>query len=189
MRKGIAARSALLWMGLAATMGCTSSLSGPASKVVWVNAPQQVAGCEGLGIVEGSSSQSGPANIATGRVNARNEALEQAAARGATHVHWLPNDESWSGIHSTAEAFRCEAGGAHPAPLTPAVATAAPPADAPAGHEETSDKSTISTGTCFFVADSGLALSSLHVVKGSKYIYLRARLGRGTLDSFDTRQG
>ena len=65
-------------------LGCASTLSDRASQIRWVDAPQQIAGCESVGMVEGSSSQSGPANISTGRKNARNEALERAAAKGAS---------------------------------------------------------------------------------------------------------
>src|SRR5882672_3288707 len=87
--------------------GCSTTLSDRASRLRWVDQAQQVSGCEFLGIVDGSSTQSGIANISTGRNNARNEALEHAASRGATHIHWMSNDESFSGIHITAEAYKC----------------------------------------------------------------------------------
>jgi hypothetical protein len=47
----------------------------------WVDTRQEV-GAKHLGVVDGSSSQTGVANIATGRNNARNEALEHAAEKG-----------------------------------------------------------------------------------------------------------
>lgn len=187
----------IIYLAGISVLGCASTLSDRASQVRWVDAPQQVAGCDSVGMVEGSSAQSGPANISTGRNNARNEALERAAAKGATHVQWVENNEGWSGIHVRAEAFDC---GSHERPRvveTPddnggnahrsgadeaATATTSSPTEHPSGDGEDSRKDTalvsatakaptmLSTGTCFFVSPSGLALSSLHVVRGAEKI-------------------
>jgi S1-C subfamily serine protease len=189
-------------------LGCASTLSDRASQIRWVDAPQQVAGCDSVGMVEGSSAQSGPANISTGRNNARNEALERAAAKGATHVQWVENNEGWSGIYVTAEAFDCgrherprvvenaddRNGDTHkraadePATATTSSATKHPPgnADDPRKDAELAPvtpkaSTTLSTGTCFFVSPSGLALSSLHVVRGAhKILIIDAKGHRST---------
>lgn len=184
---------------IALAVGCASTLSERASMIQWADQPQQVAGCRHLGIVDGSSSQTGPANISTGRNNARNEVLENAAKRGATHIHWMSNDESFMAIHMTAEAFDCTArdrtvtnannedgnkservpvardrvtvehSGEAREPGTQDAAASVP-------NEKKSASPTISTGTCFFASSSGLALSSLHVVKGHpKIIIVDAR--------------
>ena len=105
---GAANHSILVAFLFVACGGCATTLSDRASRVRWADSPQQIAGCESLGMVEGSSTQTGAANISTGRNNARNEALERAASRGATHVHWLENNEGFTGIHITAEAFNCD---------------------------------------------------------------------------------
>lgn len=178
-------------------LGCASTLSNRASQIRWLDTTQQVAGCDFLGVVEGSSTQSGAANISTGRNNARNEALERAAAKGATHVHWLENNESWSGIHITAEAFDCDSheqkrlvkdpedkddADKRVAEDEPATAQSSSTKKRQHDDDEDSRKdtdftsarpkapTTLSTGTCFFVSSSGLALSSLHVVRDAKKI-------------------
>lgn len=177
-------------------LGCSSTLSERASTIRWADQPHQVAGCTQLGIVEGISRQTGAANIATGRNNARNEALEKAAKKkGATHIRWLSYDEGFSGIHITGEVFDCQdrdrriavagaSDNADGAKVQRVGATeekvARPDADEvgsqPGRNEQAKtpadSASIISAGTCFFVSSSGLALSSLHVVNGRKKIYV-----------------
>jgi S1-C subfamily serine protease len=194
-------------VGVAAA-ACASTLSEKASRIRWAEAPQDVTGCESLGMVEGTSTQTGAANISTGRNNARNEALERAASRGATHVRWLENQEAFMGLHITAEAFSCrsrddsrasdeiselptERSHAQLNPIAEDPADGAQPnrvdasdakaGDKPAGNYEGEAKKesrAISTGTCFFVSESGLALSSLHVVRASKSIFVIDVAGR-----------
>lgn len=190
-----------VFIALIVFSGCATTLSDRASRIRWVDQPEAVAGCDFVGIVDGSSTQSGVANISTGRNNARNEALERAAKKGATHIHWLSSDESFSGIHITAEAFRCSKRNRHAR-----VAEDEREADDEQEHrsrskhrrskqnDETSrdgnsavtqdderdegdgeanasaTEARFATGTCFFVARSGLALTSLHVVEGAKRI-------------------
>jgi S1-C subfamily serine protease len=195
-----AMHSRVEWLAfLTMAMACSSTLSERASTIRWVDQPDQIAGCTQLGIVEGSSTQTGTANIATGRNNARNEALEKAAKKGATHVRWVSYDEAFSGIHITGQVFDCKdrdrgVGVASASqkrddgPEQHAAAAegksarrladqagdqrdqrqdgktkAGPPTDA---------TPTISTGSCFFVSSSGLALSSLHVVADRKKIFV-----------------
>ena len=64
-------------------------------------------GCEFLGIVSGSSSQTGVANRETGKLNAHNEAREQAAARGANYIAWTAENASFASIDVQGEAYRC----------------------------------------------------------------------------------
>lgn len=127
--------------------------------------------------------------------------LENAAKRGATHIHWMSNDESFMAIHMTAEAFDCTArdrtttnesnedgnkservpvardrvtaehSGEAREPGTQDAAASVP-------NGQKSANPTISTGTCFFTSSSGLALSSLHVVKGHPKIIIVDARGR-----------
>lgn len=66
--------------------GCATGLSAAGGKVKEAE-PKTVEGCRYLGEVHGSS---GWGNLAasTGIQNAKNEAIESAAALGATHVLW-----------------------------------------------------------------------------------------------------
>jgi S1-C subfamily serine protease len=169
-----------------ALAACATSLSNRASQIRWVESPQQVAGCEYLGIVDGSSMQTGAANISTGRNNARNEALNHAAEKGATHVHWLTNDESFSGIRITAEAYDCGKSNRR----VPDVddddddrevaqvrhakrhhADEADPVEQPKPNPSppTAEPS-VSLGSCFFVSPDGIAVTNRHVVAGAKKI-------------------
>jgi hypothetical protein len=66
--------------------GCATTLSHPAIKIQEADA-KMVEGCTYVGDVHGSS---GWGNLAasTGIQNAKNEAIEKAAALGATHIVW-----------------------------------------------------------------------------------------------------
>jgi hypothetical protein len=72
-----------------------------------------VAGCTFLGQVQGSS---GWGNLAAsqGMENARNEAQEQAAELGATHVVWSNVSGGYS-PYATGRAYRCEKNSRHSA--------------------------------------------------------------------------
>lgn len=110
--------------------GCATSLSQRASMVRWTERREDVAGCRFLGVVDGTSRQTGIANEGIGRNNARNEALEEAARRGATHVRWIGNDESFSAIRVTAETYDCSV--QQPPSTAPAPApVSTPPEPAP----------------------------------------------------------
>jgi len=201
-RNGSVTQAMLVALSFVACGACATTLSDRASRVRWADSPQQVADCESLGMVEGSSAQTGAANISTGRNNARNEALERAASRGATHVRWLENNEGFSGIHITAEAFNCGEQRTTRVARVPDndARDEAPPArhvkKSNADADETADgkpndrirehhdvdatamSPSISTGTCFFVSATGLALSSLHVVRDTKKIFVIDATGR-----------
>jgi len=63
--------------------------------------------CEFVGRVSGSSSWGGTSACGTGERNAMNEAREQAAELGATHVVWRSVNCDMSGTHADGEAFDC----------------------------------------------------------------------------------
>ncbi len=166
--------------------GCATTLSQRASELRWVSHPQEVAGCGYLGIVDGSSTQTGAA-ASTGRNNARNEALEKAAHKGATHVRWLTNDDGFGSVRITAEVFDCGQGSTRFArtervdaeagfqrlarPVeTASVKPADVDRDAPMPSTESAPTVTRSFGSCFFVSRDGIAITNRHVVDGAKSI-------------------
>lgn len=96
------------------SIACTVSLSPKASAVRQVSLAE-VTNCTPLGTVSGTSMQTGLANKSAGEANARNEAIEKAAAMGATHVADLQADYAFSGINAHGIAYRCPEEGAAPA--------------------------------------------------------------------------
>jgi hypothetical protein len=66
-----------------------------------------VAKCEFVGTVTGASSLGGMAARDTAIENAKTEALNRAATRGATRVVWKALDNSFSSSHAVGDAFRC----------------------------------------------------------------------------------
>lgn len=85
-------------------MGCATARSPAAAKVQEADATM-VAGCTYLREVSGTSGWGGLA-ASTGIENAKNEALDQAAKKGATHVVWNAMDGGWSPSVS-GKAYRC----------------------------------------------------------------------------------
>ena len=170
--------------------GCASTLSTRASAVRWVDTRQEVGSCKYLGVVDGSSAQTGVANISTGRNNARNEALEHAAEKGATHIHWLSDDESFSGIHMSGEAYDCAEQEARVAKRDventdsadeEVTRPRAVPASSKSESHEPSDSEpppqakpqsteSVGLGSCFFVSADGIAVTNRHVVDGARRI-------------------
>lgn len=91
---------------LALATGCATTITKKGSDVQEVDA-DQVKGCEYLGIVEGSSSQTGVfAN--SGFHNAMNEVMNHAGEKGATHVVFPepPKPRYFSEL-LRAKAYRC----------------------------------------------------------------------------------
>lgn len=84
--------------------GCATTSSISAQRVKVADAPE-VSGCKFLKDVHGSS---GWGNLAasTGMENAKNEALEQAASAGATHIVWTNIVGGYSPF-ATGKAYRC----------------------------------------------------------------------------------
>jgi hypothetical protein len=85
--------------------GCSTTPSASALRVKIAD-DREVSNCKFITNVQGSS---GLGNLAasTGIQNAKNEALEQAAADGATHVVWT-STEGFMGSSATGEAYRCD---------------------------------------------------------------------------------
>lgn len=110
-----AARAAVLGLGLAGTLvpagiGCATSLSSRASRVRYAQ-PDEVRGCRFITRVQGTSGWGGTQACETGSNNARNDALEDAAAAGATHVVWTNVGCDAGGVVAEAEAYVCAEGG------------------------------------------------------------------------------
>jgi len=88
----------------AAVAGCATSPSRDAAKVKEAD-ERMVASCQFLGSVQGSSGWGGLA-ASTGTQNARNEAQEQAARLGATHVVWAAAAGGFA-PSAAGRAYRC----------------------------------------------------------------------------------
>ena len=83
---------------------CATSRSAAANRVQEADS-NMVAGCTFLGEVSGTSGWGGLA-ASTGIENAKNQALEQAAKKGATHVVWNALAGGW-GPSVSGKAYRC----------------------------------------------------------------------------------
>lgn len=92
--------------GLLSLTACMSAVSERAAAITWADEPDDVAGCEHLGVVAGSAPAVGPSPTDEMEASARNAALEEAARQGATHVLWRP---STYGTHMqvTGDAYVC----------------------------------------------------------------------------------
>jgi hypothetical protein len=104
------------WLAYGALFGllasCATTLSSSAAKVETLSQAEIDERCHLLGPTEGSSGLTG-ASSHTGFQNARNEALEAAAALGANYVVFDSNDDSYYWAFSEtahAKAYRCPPG-------------------------------------------------------------------------------
>lgn len=101
---GIARQATVLVAATAILSGCAANMSQEAARIVEAH-PSEVEGCEPAGSVYGSSSgfhwSQGEAMAA-----ARNNALESAARRDATHVVWQ-HDEGSITPEVSGTAYRC----------------------------------------------------------------------------------
>ena len=107
MRTGAGLVSVGEWAGLLIALlasGCITVPSAAAQRVK-VADPAEVVACKLVADVHGSS---GWGNLAasTGMQNAKNEALEQAASAGATHIVWTNVAGGYSPF-ATGKAYRC----------------------------------------------------------------------------------
>lgn len=91
-------------LAVALLAGCATSRS-PAALTVQEADANMVAGCTYLGDVTGTSGWGGLA-ASTGIENAKNQALERAAKKGATHVVWNSIAGGW-GPSVSGKAYRC----------------------------------------------------------------------------------
>lgn len=91
---------------VAAIAACSTPMSDRARRIKWATGPGEILGCEYLGVVDGSSTQSGMANSDIGENNARNEALETAVSLNATHVLWRPTSFGML-VRVSGDAYSC----------------------------------------------------------------------------------
>lgn len=78
----------------------------PAVRGIQETDASRVKGCEPLGGIHGSSILGGLA-ASTAMGNAKNEALEQAVEKGATHVVWGNVEGNYNGASASGQAYRC----------------------------------------------------------------------------------
>ena len=85
--------------------GCATTLSSSAKRILDADA-KMVEGCTYVGDVHGSS---GWGNLAasTGIQNAKNKAVERAAALGATHILWIDISGGYS-PYVSGRAYKCK---------------------------------------------------------------------------------
>jgi hypothetical protein len=93
-------------MVLGLIAACGTSLSKGAMRIRDAESAD-VGGCEFVGRVAGSSGWGGTSACGTGQRNAMNEAREQAAELGATHVMWKVVTCDMGGAQADGEAFVC----------------------------------------------------------------------------------
>lgn len=86
-------------LGLAA---CAVGLSDKGSRVRWAQSKDEISGCEWLGVVQGQTNYSDQVSNLS-ETYARNDALNKAGDKGATHVLWLDVGKN----SADAEAYRC----------------------------------------------------------------------------------
>lgn len=94
---------ALLFASL--TIGSAATLTTSAQRVKIADAPE-ISRCKFVSDVHGSSGGGGIA-ASTGMQNAKNEAIEQSASVGATHIVWTNVAGGYSPF-ATGKAYRCD---------------------------------------------------------------------------------
>ena len=104
MRNSIVPLAVLGPAVLLSSLACATTRSAAAARVQEADATM-VAGCTYLGEVSGTSGWGGLA-ASTGIENAKNQALEQAAKKGATAVVWNALAGGW-GPSVSGKAYRC----------------------------------------------------------------------------------
>ena len=95
---------AAVFASVGVSTGCATGRSATATRIQEADS-NMVAGCTYLGEVSGTSGWGGLA-ASTGIENAKNQALEQAAKKGATHVMWNNLAGGW-GPSVSGKAYRC----------------------------------------------------------------------------------
>ena len=113
MRKRPSPATLIALLALPFVAACATSRSQAAMRVQEADA-SVVAGCTFLGEVSGTSGWGGLA-ASTGIENAKNQALDQAAKKGATHVVWNALAGGW-GPSASGKAYRCPSVAPKPAP-------------------------------------------------------------------------
>ncbi len=105
MKTIVLTTAVILLLDLLSFVGCATTKSEMAAKVLQAD-ERMITNCKYLGDVTGTS---GWGNLAasTGVNNAKNEALEQAASLGATHVVWTQVSAGYVSFVN-GRAYRCE---------------------------------------------------------------------------------
>ncbi|AZZ36185.1 hypothetical protein CIK05_05040 [Bdellovibrio sp. qaytius] len=100
----------MLFAGLALTLsGCATAITHEAAHIVQVNENEknQVKDCKTLGQVTGTSSYGGLFMQEAGKSYAKNQAINDAANMGATHVMWTLAEGGFFGGHAAGVAYKC----------------------------------------------------------------------------------
>jgi hypothetical protein len=92
-------------IALCLVSSCATTLSPAAAKVQTADS-NMVSNCKFIGTMFGSSGMTGVAR-SIGADNARNDVLEQAAAKGATHVVWEGASDDYWGPNARGNAYKC----------------------------------------------------------------------------------
>ncbi len=96
----------LITIGSILFSGCATQMSAQAQKIIETD-QSQIKNCKSLGEVSGYSSYGGLVMQETGKQYAKNEALNQAADRNATHVVWAFATGSFTGGRAQGQAYNC----------------------------------------------------------------------------------
>ena len=91
-----------------ALSSCATSLTQESMKIVQTNQPSDVKGCKTLGEVKGHSSYGGLMMQEAGKNYAKNEAVNNASAMGATHILWTLAEGGFFGGNATGVAYNCK---------------------------------------------------------------------------------
>ena len=92
------------WLALLLLAGCATVETTAMKNIHEVD--EKPANCSMVAKVYGSSGIGGIA-ASTGVQNAKNEALAQAVAAGATHILWVEISSGFSHQHVIGNAYRC----------------------------------------------------------------------------------
>lgn len=101
----------ILLLGLLALSltGCATALTHEASRITQIDQSQKsmVKDCKTMGEVMGSSSYGGLFMQEAGKNYAKNQAMNEAANMGATHVMWTTAEGGFFGGKAYGVAYKC----------------------------------------------------------------------------------
>lgn len=89
--------------------GCATALTHEAGRIMQVdrNDKTTIKDCKSIGEVVGSSSYGGLFMQEAGKNYAKNEAMNQAATMGATHIVWTTAEGGFFGGKAYGVAYKC----------------------------------------------------------------------------------
>jgi hypothetical protein len=94
---------------LATTLSLCACATAPSERAAQIRDadPKMIESCTYVGEVEGTSMWGGPGGHGAAISNSKNEARDQAAAKGATHIVW--NNMTEGSVTAVAgRAYRCQ---------------------------------------------------------------------------------